>query len=39
MLLGLPRLGMAGWGVFIAININLVVGEKLLLSATHQTVR
>jgi hypothetical protein len=29
MLLGLPHLGMVGWGVFIATNTKLVVGEKL----------
>jgi hypothetical protein len=29
MLLGLTHLGMAGWGVFIAPNTNLAVGEKL----------
>jgi hypothetical protein len=29
MLLGLRHLGMAGWGVFIAPNTKLVVGEKL----------
>jgi hypothetical protein len=38
MSLGLPHLEMAGWGVFIAPNINRVVGEKLLLSAAHRTV-
>jgi hypothetical protein len=38
-LLGLPHLEMAGWGVFIAPNTKLVVGEKLLLSAAHRTVR
>jgi hypothetical protein len=31
MLLGLPHLEMAGWGVFIAPNTNRAVGEKLLL--------
>jgi hypothetical protein len=39
MLIGLPYLGMASWGVFIAPNTKLVVGEKLLLSAPHRTVR
>jgi hypothetical protein len=29
MLLGLPHLEMAGWGVFIAPNTNLVVRGKL----------
>jgi hypothetical protein len=29
MSLGFPHLGMAGWGVFIAPNTILVVGEKL----------
>jgi hypothetical protein len=29
MLLGLPHLGMVGWGVFIASNTKLAVGEKL----------
>jgi hypothetical protein len=29
MLLGLPHLAMAGWGVFIAPNTKLAVGEKL----------
>jgi hypothetical protein len=29
MLLGIPPLGMLGWGVFIAPNTNLAVGEKL----------
>jgi hypothetical protein len=29
MLLGLPRIEMAGWGVFIAPNTKLAVGEKL----------
>jgi hypothetical protein len=29
MSLGLPHLGMAGWGVFISPNTKLVVGEKL----------
>jgi hypothetical protein len=29
MLLGLPHLGMADWGVFIALNTKLAVGEKL----------
>jgi hypothetical protein len=38
MLLGLPHLGMAGWGVFIAPNTKLAVGEKLLLSVAHRTV-
>jgi hypothetical protein len=31
MSLGLPRLEMTGWGVFIAPNTNRAVGEKLLL--------
>jgi hypothetical protein len=31
MLLGLSHLEMAGWGVFIAPNTKLAVGEKLLL--------
>jgi hypothetical protein len=39
MSLGLPHLEMAGWGVFIAPNTNIAVGEKLLLSAAHRTVR
>jgi hypothetical protein len=39
MLLGLPHLEMASWGVFIAPNTNRAVGEKLLLSAAHRTVR
>jgi hypothetical protein len=39
MLLGLPHLEMVGWRVFIGPNTILAVGEKLLLSATHQTVR
>jgi hypothetical protein len=39
MLFGLPHLEMAGWGVFIASNTNRAVGEKLLLSAAHRTVR
>jgi hypothetical protein len=39
MLLGLPHLGMVGWGVFIAPNSKLAVGEKLLLSVEHRTVR
>ena len=39
MSLGLPHLEMAGWGVFIAPNTNRAVGEKLLLSASHRTVR
>jgi hypothetical protein len=38
MLLGLPHLGMVGWGVFIAPNTKLAVGEKLLLSVAHRTV-
>jgi hypothetical protein len=29
MLLGLSHLGMDGWGVFIAPNTKLAVGEKL----------
>jgi hypothetical protein len=37
--LGLPHLEMAGWGVFIAPNTKRVVGEKLLLSVSHRTVR
>jgi hypothetical protein len=39
MLLGLPHLKMAGWGVFIAPNTKLAVGGKLLLSMVHRTVR
>jgi hypothetical protein len=39
MLLGLPHLRMAGWGVFIAPNTIVAVGEKLLLSAAHRTIR
>jgi hypothetical protein len=39
MLLGLPHLEMIGWVVFIGHNTILAVGEKLLLSAAHQTVR
>jgi hypothetical protein len=39
MLLELPHLRMAGWGVFIAPNTIVAVGEKLLLSAAHRTVR
>jgi hypothetical protein len=39
MLLGLSHLGMSGWGVFIAPNTKLAVGEKLLLSAAHRIVR
>jgi hypothetical protein len=31
MSLGLPHLEMAGWGVFIAANTNIAVGEKLML--------
>jgi hypothetical protein len=38
MLLGLPHLGMVGWGVFIASNTKLAIGEKFLLSAAHRTV-
>jgi hypothetical protein len=38
MLLGLPHLEMAGWGVFIAPNTKLAVGGKLLLSVVHRTV-
>jgi hypothetical protein len=38
MLLGLPLLGMASWGVFIATNTIVAVGEKLLLSVAHRTV-
>jgi hypothetical protein len=29
MLVGLPHLGMAGWGVFISPNTKLAIGEKL----------
>jgi hypothetical protein len=39
MLLGLPHLEMADWGVFIGPNTILAVGEKLLLSTAHWTVR
>jgi hypothetical protein len=39
MSLGPSHLEMAGWGVFIAPNTNRAVGEKLLLSAAHRTVR
>jgi hypothetical protein len=39
MLLGLPHLEMASWGCIYSPNTKLVVGEKLLLSAAHQTVR
>jgi hypothetical protein len=39
MSLGLPHLEMAGWGVFIAPNTNIAVGEKLLLSVAHRTIR
>jgi hypothetical protein len=39
MLLALPHLGMAGWGVFIVPNTKLVIGEKMLLSVAHQIVR
>jgi hypothetical protein len=39
MLFGLPHLGMVGWCVFIAPNAKLAVGEKLLLSAAHRTIR
>jgi hypothetical protein len=39
MSLGLPHMEMAGWGVFIAPNTNSAVGEKLLLSAAHRTIR
>jgi hypothetical protein len=39
MSLGQPHLGIVGWGVFIAPNTNLSVGEKLLLSVAHRTVR
>jgi hypothetical protein len=35
---GLPHLRMAGWGVFIAPNTKLAIGEKLLVSAAHRTV-
>jgi hypothetical protein len=38
MLPGLPRVEMAGWGVFIGPNTILAVGEKLLLSAAQRTV-
>jgi hypothetical protein len=31
MSLGLPHMEMAGWGVFIAPNTNIAVGERLLL--------
>jgi hypothetical protein len=38
MSLGLPHLGMSGWGVFIAPNTKLVVGEKLFsLRHTEQS--
>jgi hypothetical protein len=39
MSLGLPHLEMAGWGCIYSPNTNLAIGEKLLLSATHRTVR
>jgi hypothetical protein len=39
MSLGLPHLEMSGWGVFIAPNTNRAIGEKLMLSAAHRTVR
>jgi hypothetical protein len=39
MLLGLPHLGMVGWGVFIAPNTKLAVREKSLLFVAHRTVR
>jgi hypothetical protein len=39
MLLGLPHLRMPVGGVFIAPNTIVAVGEKLLLSAAHRTVR
>jgi hypothetical protein len=39
MSLGLPHLELVGWGVFIAPNTNRAVGEKLLLSVAHRTVR
>jgi hypothetical protein len=39
MSLGIPHLGMAGWGVFIAPNTKLAVGEKMLLSVAHRTIR
>jgi hypothetical protein len=39
MVLGLPHVEMIGWVVFIGPNIILAVGEKLLLSAAHRTVR
>jgi hypothetical protein len=39
MLLGLPHLEMAGWGGIYRPHTNLTVGEKLLLSAAHRTVR
>jgi hypothetical protein len=39
LLLGLPHLGIASWGVFIALNTKLAVGEKLQLSMAQHTVR
>jgi hypothetical protein len=39
MSLGLPHMEMADWDVFIAPNTNRAVGEKLLFSAAHRTVR
>jgi hypothetical protein len=39
MSLGLPHLEWPVGGVFIAPNTKLAVGEKLLLSAAHRTVR
>jgi hypothetical protein len=39
MSLGPPHLKMAGWGVFIAPNTIVAIGEKLMLSAAHRTVR
>jgi hypothetical protein len=38
-LLGSHALERPIWGVFIAPNTNLAVGEKLLLSAAYRTVR
>jgi hypothetical protein len=39
MLLGLPHMEMAGWGCIYSPNTNRAVGEKLLLSVSHRTVR
>jgi hypothetical protein len=39
MLLRLPHMEMAGWGCIYSPNTNRAVGEKLLLSAAHRTVR